>query len=1059
MANAKIDLPIDVRLAEIMALLRRHQVVIVEAETGAGKTTRLPQAWLEAFDGPAVMTQTRRAAVRWNGRRIAEELACQPGDLVGWRLRGEPTIMSAATRLVLMMDQSLINRIQEERKLPSGLIIIDEAHERSIAIDLLLGLVKQLLPESPDTKVIVTSATIDTAKFSRYYDGAPVVSVRGRVFPVSTEILRMLRYEHHSQCAARAAELTLGRFLEGTLETPTADGQGRQAVSSGTVLVLLPGKEDIRQVMEVILNAAKAAGAADRVQVIACHGESTPDEQDAVQAPVPAGTIRFVCGTEVLRNSVTVRSTVGVIDSLEVKRLIVTPQGVAHLTKITVSKAEADQAKGRAGRTAPGIYIAVSFDSEYEMLKPYPQPAILREPITHVVLQVAAFGLDIRIFPLIDHPTEAHIEAAIRRLQRVGALDSQEKITEIGRLLLQFPIDPERAKALLVGDDLGVLPEAVIVLAALDTEGFFHRPKDRVGKVLVDETVAKQIMRQVIKDDRGWTRRLLPCSTEEVNLSELPDWAVRKGELVEINCGANGFPNTEGTRWVADLIRYQWADGSQSDFAAIVRAYRAFKAEERRLQAANAANPKPKTGTKRGRSREAQLRDWCIRHSVNYKRLRAAEAVMRDICEELASSPLGPVHGLATGREFDAEALTVALASGMLDNLAFYNADVRQYVGPVGTFELGYGSVARGAEFVLAASISKVTGRRGSTFYLADLAAKADAQRLLVVVPGLRVVNVGCNPRYDSAQDEVVSTTETWFNGQLVKSHEVPDPNHAEAARLRREGRNLRAWQTWANKPEIAMPDPADDAAVIPGIVVCTYGADVEDGTPLVAYGVASRWYPSDPWFRAAWTRDEMEARHWHEQAIIKLAIIRAEAKATAERQQREAEVQRLRQKAGPVCARVEKLYNEHYYDLSHGLRNSLQNYQWIPFSDDIEAWITNAKVLVAEAEEFLAEKRRQTERAAAEAVRKLAELVETAKTRRDVVNGLLFEHRNVFDDELYERLVQLDVDDDALPVTIERLEAWIAEADAAIAEANSSRLADKVDLSALAARYRPGRI
>jgi HrpA-like RNA helicase len=804
----RIVLPIDQYLGKIIAFLDRHQVVIVEAATGTGKTTRIGPAWLEAHTtGWVHMTQTRRNAVRWNGGRIAHEMGCKPGELVGWRLRGETSVTSPKTRMTLVMDQSMVNMIRREGRLPPGLLIIDEAHERTVTIDLVLGLVKQYLPVSPDTKVVITSATIDTGKFSGFFGGAPVVSVKGRVYPVSTEVLRMERFEHHSQCAARAAGLVLRRFLEGKLEIPTEDGKGTQRPSSGTVIVLLPGKEDIKQTMVSIASVAKSAEASDRVQIMACHSQSTPDEQDAIQASVPEGTIRFVCGTEVLRNSVTVQYTIGVIDSLELKRLIVTPQGVTYLTKITVSRAEAAQAEGRAGRTGPGFRIAVSFGNEYEMLDAYPQPAILREPITHVVLQVAAMGLDVRTFPFMDRPTEPHIEAAIRRLRRVGALDEREEITEIGRTLLQFPIDPERAKALLVGRDLGVLPEVVIVSAVLREEGIFYRLKDRAVKVLVDESMVRRVLSWVERFSWGWMPRAVPCNLDEVDIGDLPVWAVRKGSLVELDCGNPTFPYREGARWVADQVRQQWACDSQSDFVAIVRAYRAFKAEERRLQ--QTETKRQESAVKRGPSRETQLREWCFRHSINYKRLRMAERVMQEIREELAISPLGSVNGLADERKFDAGMLTIALASGMPDNLAAYDGSYGRYRGPIGVFNIDHGSVVSQAPLVLVGGVSKIARRRGPALYLAGLAAAVGRPQLVAAIPELVEVKTGLNPRYDQHLGGVVSTTETWFNGQYDGSCEILDPDHVQAAQLRR----AESIQVETLTEVMGLPDTRSDAS------------------------------------------------------------------------------------------------------------------------------------------------------------------------------------------------------------------------------------------------------
>lgn len=756
MANNKIALPIDPRLDEIIGLLDDHQVVIVQAETGAGKTTRIPQAALAA-GYRVTMTQTRRAAVRWNGRRIADELGCTPGELVGWRLRGETPVMSRDTRITLRMDQSVLNSIRAEGRLPEGLLIIDEAHERSVPIDLLLGLVKQYLPNSPRTKVLVTSATIDTEKFSRYFDDAPVMTVPGRVFPVSTEVVQMYKYEHHTQAASRAALGVLDRFLAGTLVTPTADGTGTQPVHSGTIIVLLPGKEDITNVMADLGRAAERAGVSDRVQVMPCHRESTPAEQDAIQAPVPDGMLRFVCGTEVLRNSVTVRQAVGVIDSMQVKRLIVTSRGVSALTKVSVSRAEADQAKGRAGRTAPGFYVAVSFGREYETLAPYPQPAILREPITHVVLQVAAAELDARTFPFLDRPTEDHINVAIRRLQQVGGLDEGEKITETGRLLLQFSIDPERAKALITAKELGVLRETVIVLSVMDAEGIFHRPQPS-AKMVVEKEVAQ---------------KYLPEGPD------LPPWAKRRGDKFELDCAHPDFPESDGARSVVRHIRQGWAGGSNSDFAAVVRGYRAFKAEERRLQ--KLAESRRKQGAKPGPSRETLLREWCFGHGINFKRLRMAEQVMRDLREELANSPLGAVYGSADEREFDPTALTKALLTGMPDNVAQRTDSARyiRFAGAMGEFRLGFGTQPWDAHMILIDHVRQIPDSRVS---VADLAAPVEVSWIIELMPQLVTQTRSNYLTYDPYQDQVTQMLRTKF-GALTFEETVAAPDTPAAAK------------------------------------------------------------------------------------------------------------------------------------------------------------------------------------------------------------------------------------------------------------------------------------
>ena len=787
-------LPIDQRLEEILGLLEHHQVVVVQAETGAGKTTRIPQAVILADPRARVtMTQTRRNAIRWNGKRIASELGCQPGGLIGWRLFGEEPMVSKETRLTLVIDQALANKVRRDGRLPKGLIVVDEAHERSVSTDLLLGLIKEGLATSPETKVLVTSATIDTEKFSRYFaidsKPTPVVSVPGRCFPVSTEITRLESYEHHSQAAARAAGVAMERFLKGELLTPTQDGTDTQTVSKGTVLVLLPGKEDIRNVVDSLRWQARKLQELDkspeselgRIEVTSCHGESTPDEQDQIQRPVPTGTLRFVCATEVVRTSVTVRETVGVVDSLELKRLVTDGKGIGHLTKVTISKAEADQAKGRAGRTAPGFYMPVSFESEFEGLAPYPTPAILREPTTHVALQVAAVGRSVRTFPFLDAPAPDKVETAIKRLKRLGALDENEQITEIGQLLVQFPLDPERAKVLVTADKLEVLAEAVVVTAVLEAEGIFHPPKRDTLSVEVDEPMAREILRSVVKRDRSyggptprweWEKAYEKRTADEVDLDDLPEWCVRKGNIFEMDCGHYGFPFRGGAKELADRYRREWAGKSKSDFVAIVRAYRAFKTEERRL---------------RGEGNRRELSAWCFRHFLNEKRLRMAENVMHQIREELGSSPLRLENGIATEREFNPVALTKALASGLTDNVARTGGIGSEYTGPLGEFELAFQSACpKGTPLVLVGGVHKipVRGRRGGTsfMHLADLAAPVESKWLREVMPQLCTAKRQGNHNYDPAQDLVVETEVSYFTETEVGRDSIESADASAAA-------------------------------------------------------------------------------------------------------------------------------------------------------------------------------------------------------------------------------------------------------------------------------------
>ena len=791
--------PMDWRLQEILDLLATNQVIVVEAETGAGKTTRIPQALLLA--NPLVhiwMSEPRRNAVRLNGRRIASELGSRPGGLVGWKLRGQDPVESRSTRLHLRVDKGLATRIRRDGgKLPEGFIIVDEAHERSISIDLLLGLIKEALASSPGTRILITSATIDTKKFSQYFDGAPIVRVAGRRYPVRKEILRLMRDEHHSQGAARAAGIVLDRFFKNQLMVPNVNGEGEHPVSKGAVAVLLPGKEDIKSVKVSILEEAKRLGLENRVEESGYHGDSTDEEEDLVQAPVPNGVLRFICATEILRSSVTARDLIGVIDSLQVKRKTVDDRGVAHLRKIAISKAEADQGAGRAGRTAPGFYIAISFGMEYEQLNPYPQPAILREPITTVALEVAAIGRSARTFSFLDTPRSEKVEVAIHRLQQIGAFDSEERITETGELLLQFPVDPERAEMLVTADKLGVLSETVVTAATLEAEGFFHPPKDN-GTCTVGETVARLLLAQVEKTSYGWRRIETPRDFTTIDFTDLPEWITPLSNgFFEINPSSYGFPASKLAE-VSDLLRRHWAGKSQSDFVAIVRAYRAFKAEHRRLSEVQVPGKDGKMRFLFGHEKEEAIRQWGFGHFINLKRIWDAEALMYQIREEVQNSPLRLENGFGVERDFDEESLTKAIASGLTDNVGrLVSSRYGDYSGRIGEFKIAFSSVASPGKhaLVVIGGVRKIPGRKGDEVRLADLAAPVKPEWLREIMPQLcKAVRQG-NHEYDPESDSVQETEIEWFLDQNVGTRKVVSQDQEGAS---------RAFATWLARRMLA---------------------------------------------------------------------------------------------------------------------------------------------------------------------------------------------------------------------------------------------------------------
>lgn len=787
-------LPIDGRLSEILAEMEEHQVVIVQAETGAGKTTRIPQAiLLTQPDTGVYMTQTRRIAVSMNGDRIAGEMGEDPGGVVGWRLRGEEPVISDKTRLTLVIDQTLVNKIRTEGKLPDGVLIIDEAHERSISTDLLLGLIKQYLPDSPRTKILITSATIDTEKFRKYFDGSDVVSVKGRMYPVDVEPYRLGKFEHHTSGASDAALKVMQKFQTGELSIPpeAADGQ-RKTVTNGSVAVLLPGKEDIQNVIAVLERERSRLKIENVIEIIECHGESPRSVQQQLKRPARPGTLRFVVATEVIRSSITVGDLVGVIDSLQIKRLITDEKGVAHLDKIAVSMAEADQAKGRAGRTQPGFYIPISFGHEYEGLSTWPQPAMLREPIASVVLQVASIGLNARTFPFIDRPDEKNITTAIERLIKLGALDEKEEITQLGETILRFPLDPERARALITAEQLGVLPETIIVTAVLENENIAFVPGRRTKSMSVPAERAQAIIAE--KDDKWFTDRggaYRKKEAADVDLDkDLPSWIRRRHDgmyivtLSEYDYERNSYKLAQ-----AEAVRVwgKFAGETKSDFAACVNAYRAYmeKKFEFRDREKSERQKKFKPGEKRFSAEEA-LRDWCMDNFLNFKRLEMVERAIGQIREDIASSPLRLNERVSAARDYPVENLTKALTSGLVDNVHHKDKEGRKivYVGYLTQgfygLEISRNSVCKGGdvELILVGGVRKVTveGRKGgvSEFLVADLAAPVKPEWLMEVMPQLCVPKLNLSTiSFDRETGIVRATEEVFYGGAKIGQRQV----------------------------------------------------------------------------------------------------------------------------------------------------------------------------------------------------------------------------------------------------------------------------------------------
>lgn len=317
------------------------------------------------------------------------------------------------------------------------------------------------------------------------------------------------------------------------------------------------------------------------------------------------------------------------------------------------------------------------------------------------------------------------------------------------------------------------------------------------------------------------------------------------------------------------------------------------------------------------------------------------------------------------------------------------------------------------------------------TLSLIRMVTAVNPKWLAEIAPQLVTIREGIEPRYDQDQDEVVSTTQTWFNGQIIEEKVVLDPTHRDAPQIRRDGRNQQQWEMWTDRPLISLPDLSKDDATIPEITVCTYGSDVTTEEPLKAYGVVAEYkpahgyrYSTDPWFEVVWLRDEAEAERQRRGAIRYLNEIRHEAKAQTARQQQEMQRQQLKRQAEPLRVVVRELVDTHYSALPSELRSELYSYTSVMRITDessFRLWVEEARGVIARTKEALAE---------------INELKTTALELRNKVNDLLVEHKSSFSDDAYDELVRFDINDDELPRSKSELESWISDATEAIAEA-----------------------
>ena len=454
------DLPVSARRDDLLAAVRDHQVVVVAGETGSGKTTQLPKICLElgrGIRGAIAHTQPRRLAARTVAERIAGELGVPLGGAVGYSVRFTRR-STADTLLKLMTDGLLLAEIQHDRELRRyDTIIVDEAHERSLNIDFLLGYLRELLPRRPELKLIVTSATIDPGRFAAHFGGAPVVEVSGRTYPVEVR---------HAEPAGDDPIDRIGDAVEELI-----------AEGPGDVLVFLSGEREIRDTAEVLRGRL-----GPRVEVLALYSRLSVTEQQKAFRPHVGR--RVVLATNVAETSVTVPGIRFVVDpgTARVSRYSARLK-VQRLPIEAVSQASADQRKGRCGREAPGICIRLYAEEDFDARPRFTDPEVQRTNLASVILQMAALGLgEVEDFGFLDPPDRRQIRDGVNLLHELGALDvatgPAPRLTPLGRRLARLPVDPRLGRMVLEADRLACGEELCVIAAALSIQDPRERPSD-----------------------------------------------------------------------------------------------------------------------------------------------------------------------------------------------------------------------------------------------------------------------------------------------------------------------------------------------------------------------------------------------------------------------------------------------------------------------------------------------------------------------------------------------------------------------------------------------------
>ena len=668
------DLPVSERREEIRDLIRDHQVVIVAGETGSGKTTQLPKVCLELGRGVEGMighTQPRRIAARSVAERVSEELGVELGTTVGYQVRF--TDQSREDTLIkVMTDGILLAELQRDRDLSRyDTLIIDEAHERSLNVDFILGYLKQLLPRRPDLKVVITSATIDVDRFSRHFtdaDGrpAPVIEVSGRTYPVEVRYRPLVRLVEPTRGGADAervqVEIDQVTGVVEAVEELWTEASGRDGKGED-VLVFCSGEREIRDVVDALEGLRLPS-----TEVLPLYGRLSAAEQHRVFSR-HAGR-RIVVSTNVAETSLTVPGIRYVVDTgtarisrysqrLKVQRLPIEP----------ISQASANQRAGRCGRLADGIAIRLYSEEDYLSRPEFTDPEILRTNLASVILQMTALGLgEIARFPFLEPPDSRQVADGVRLLTELQAIDPgapahlpRKRLTPYGRALVALPVDPRLARMLVEAERQGALKEVLVIVAALSMQDVRERPADHQAQA--DQMHAR--FRQVGGVPRG-----------EGGRSGDGRGGSQDGRPVRVQGEGGQGPREESK------------DRLDSDFLVLLNLWRYLQRQQKKLSG-------------------SAFRRMCKAEFLHYLRVREWQDLHTQLRQAARSL------GLQTNEHpANPDQIHRSLLAGLLSHVGMWERENRTYLGARGArFVLQPGSVLhrRNPDWVMTAELVETT--------------------------------------------------------------------------------------------------------------------------------------------------------------------------------------------------------------------------------------------------------------------------------------------------------------------------------------------------------------